>query len=110
VFAEIGRRIKDLGSELVKKVDTVFGWEITKDGKTVAQWTIDLKSGTGALHKGPYSGHVDVTFTVSDGDFMEVVQGTINPQKAFLAGKLKIRGNIMKSQKLEIILKDYAKL
>uniref|UniRef100_A0A3P8TUS7 Hydroxysteroid (17-beta) dehydrogenase 4 n=1 Tax=Amphiprion percula TaxID=161767 RepID=A0A3P8TUS7_AMPPE len=110
VFAEIGRRIKDLGSELLKKVNAVFGWEITKDGKTAAQWTIDLKNGSGSLHKGPYSGKADVTFTVSDEDFMEVVQGKVNPQKAFFSGKLKVRGNIMLSQKLEVILKDYAKL
>uniref|UniRef100_A0A674B979 Hydroxysteroid (17-beta) dehydrogenase 4 n=1 Tax=Salmo trutta TaxID=8032 RepID=A0A674B979_SALTR len=72
--------------------------------------SIDLKTGAGALHKGPYSGKTDVTITVSDDDFMEVVQGKLNPQKAFFAGKLKVRGNIMLSQKLEVILKDYAKL
>ncbi|XP_049907689.1 peroxisomal multifunctional enzyme type 2 [Epinephelus moara] len=110
VFAEIGRRIKDMGSELVKKVNAVFGWEITNDGKTAAQWTIDLKNGSGSLHKGPYSGKADVTFTVSDEDFMEVVQGKLNPQKAFFSGKLKVKGNILLSQKLEVILKDYAKL
>lgn len=110
VFAEIGRRIKDLGSELVKKVNAVFGWEIMKDGQRAAQWTIDLKNGSGSLHKGPYSGKADVTFTVSDDDFMEVVQGKLNPQKAFFSGKLKVRGNIMLSQKLEVILKDHARL
>ncbi|CAB1319345.1 unnamed protein product [Coregonus sp. 'balchen'] len=92
VFAEIGRRIKDLGAEMVKKVNAVFGWEITKGGNTAAH------------------GKTDVTFTVSDDDFMEVVKGKLNPQKAFFAGKLKVRGNIMLSQKLEVILKDYAKL
>ncbi|XP_034452916.1 peroxisomal multifunctional enzyme type 2 [Hippoglossus hippoglossus] len=110
VFAEIGRRVKDAGSELVKKVNAVFGWEITKDGKNTAQWTIDLKNGSGCVHEGPYSGKTDVTFTVSDEDFMEVVQGKLNPQKAFFSGKLKVRGNIMLSQKLEVILKDHAKL
>ncbi|XP_034728084.1 peroxisomal multifunctional enzyme type 2 isoform X1 [Etheostoma cragini] len=111
VFAEIGRRIKDIGSEMVKKVNAVFSWEITKAGKNpAAQWTIDLKNGSGSLHRGPYSGKADVTFTVSDEDFMEVVQGKLNPQKAFFSGKLKVRGNIMLSQKLEVILKDYAKL
>ncbi|XP_070820743.1 peroxisomal multifunctional enzyme type 2 [Chaetodon trifascialis] len=110
VFAEIGRRVKDTGSELVKKVNAVFGWEITKDGKTAAQWTIDLKNGSGSVQKGPFSGKVDVTFTVADEVFMEVVQGKINPQKAFFSGKLKVRGNVMLSQKLEVILKDYAKL
>uniref|UniRef100_A0A3Q2QXS3 Peroxisomal multifunctional enzyme type 2 n=1 Tax=Fundulus heteroclitus TaxID=8078 RepID=A0A3Q2QXS3_FUNHE len=110
VFAEIGRRVADLGSELVKKVNAVFGWEITKDGKKAADWTIDLKNGSGSLLKGPYGGKADVTFTVSDEDFMQVVTGKLPPQKAFFSGKLKVRGNIMLSQKLEVILKDYAKL
>ncbi|KAG7237539.1 hypothetical protein INR49_032156 [Caranx melampygus] len=47
VFAEIGRRIKDLGSELVKKVNAVFGWEITKDGKNAAQWSVLLRQAEG---------------------------------------------------------------
>uniref|UniRef100_A0A3P9PHR3 Hydroxysteroid (17-beta) dehydrogenase 4 n=1 Tax=Poecilia reticulata TaxID=8081 RepID=A0A3P9PHR3_POERE len=110
VFAEIGRRVKDLGSELVKKVNAVFGWEITKGGEKAAEWTIDLKNGSGSVLRGPPGGKVDVTFTLSDEDFMEVVTGKLQPQKAFFSGKLKVRGNIMLSQKLEVILKDYAKL
>ncbi|XP_035235660.1 peroxisomal multifunctional enzyme type 2 [Anguilla anguilla] len=110
VFEEIGRRIKTLGAEMVRKVNAVFGWEITKAGSVAAQWTIDLKSGEGSLHKGPFGGKVDVTLTLSDEDFMDVVLGKLNPQKAFFGGKLKMRGNIMLSQKLEMILKDHAKL
>ncbi|MBN3310730.1 DHB4 enzyme, partial [Amia calva] len=110
VFAEIGRRIIDVGKDLVKKVNAVFQWEITKGGNSVAQWTIDLKNGTGSLYKGASKVKSDVTFSLSDEDFMEVVQGKLNPQKAFFAGKLKVKGNIMLSQKLEAILKDYAKL
>ncbi|XP_061135594.1 peroxisomal multifunctional enzyme type 2 [Syngnathus typhle] len=110
VFAEIGRRIQESGSELVKKVNAVFGWEITKDGKNVAEWTIDLKNGSGALHRGTYSGKMDVTFTASDDNFMAIVQDKLNPQKAFFSGELKIRGNVMLGQKLEVILKDHARL
>ncbi|CAL8330718.1 unnamed protein product [Arctogadus glacialis] len=110
VFAEIGRRIQASGAALVEQVKGVFGWEITQDGKTVAQWTIDLKNGAGALHEGPYSGKADVSIAVSDADFMALVQGKVNPQQAFMAGKLKIKGNIMLGQKLDIILKDVAKL
>uniref|UniRef100_A0A665TJQ3 Peroxisomal multifunctional enzyme type 2 n=1 Tax=Echeneis naucrates TaxID=173247 RepID=A0A665TJQ3_ECHNA len=84
VFEEIRRRIKDLGSELVKKVNAVFSWEITKDGKNAAQWTIDLKNGGGALHKGPYPGKADLTFTVSDENFVQMVQGKLNPQKVMI--------------------------
>ncbi|XP_048065393.1 peroxisomal multifunctional enzyme type 2 [Megalobrama amblycephala] len=110
VFAEIGRRIRDLGEELVKKVNAVLAWEIMKDGKRVRQWTMDLKTGRGALLRDADGGRADVTFTVADEDFMDVVMGKLNPQKAFFAGKLKVKGNIMLSQKLEAVLKDYAKL
>ncbi|KAL8203490.1 UNVERIFIED_CONTAM: hypothetical protein K2H54_055466 [Gekko kuhli] len=110
VFEEIGRRIKELGNQLVKKVNAVFQWNIIKDGKTAVQWTIDLKNGSGELYQGPARGKADTTFTLSDEDFMDMVVGNINPQKAFFSGKLKVKGNIMLSQKLETILKDYAKL
>ncbi|NXD46161.1 DHB4 enzyme, partial [Copsychus sechellarum] len=110
VFQEIGRRVKEMGNELVKKVNAIFQWDITKDGKTAMQWTIDLKNGSGAVYPGPARSSADTTFTLSDEDFMDVVQQKINPQKAFFSGKLKVKGNIMLSQKLEMILKDYAKL
>ncbi|NWW14899.1 DHB4 enzyme, partial [Oreocharis arfaki] len=110
VFEEIGRRVKEMGNELVKKVNAIFQWDITKDGKTAMQWTIDLKNGSGAVYQGPAKSSADTTFTLSDEDFMDVVQQKVNPQKAFLSGKLKVKGNIMLSQKLEMILKDHAKL
>uniref|UniRef100_A0A8D0GFZ9 Hydroxysteroid 17-beta dehydrogenase 4 n=1 Tax=Sphenodon punctatus TaxID=8508 RepID=A0A8D0GFZ9_SPHPU len=110
VFEEIGCRIKEAGNQLVKKVNAIFQWDITKDGKTAMQWTIDLKNDSGELYRGPARGKADTTFILSDQDFMEVVLGKINPQEAFFSGKLKLKGNIMLSQKLETILKDYAKL
>ncbi|XP_053557568.1 peroxisomal multifunctional enzyme type 2 isoform X1 [Bombina bombina] len=110
VFEEISRRIKDVGEQMVKKVNAVFQWDITKGGNTAAQWTIDLKNGSGEVYRGKVRGRADTFFTLSDQDFMDLVLGKLNPQKAFFAGKLKVKGNIMLSQKLEVILKDYAKL
>ncbi|NWU96599.1 DHB4 enzyme, partial [Upupa epops] len=81
VFEEIGRRVKQIGSELVKKVNAVFQWNITKDGETAMQWTIDLKNGCGAVYQGPARSSADTTFTLSDEDFMDVVLQKINPQK-----------------------------
>lgn len=39
VFGEIGRRLKDVGREVVKKVNAVFEWHITKGGSTAAKWS-----------------------------------------------------------------------
>ncbi|MXQ83728.1 hypothetical protein E5288_WYG002297 [Bos mutus] len=110
VFEEIGRRLQGIGQEVVKKVHAVFEWHITKGENTAAKWTIDLKTGSGKVYQGPAKGSADVTITLSDEDFMEVVLGKLDPQKAVFSGRLKARGNILLSQKLQMILKDYAKL
>ncbi|XP_040097629.1 peroxisomal multifunctional enzyme type 2 isoform X1 [Oryx dammah] len=110
VFEEIGRRLQGIGQEVVKKVGAVFEWHITKGESPAAKWTIDLKTGSGKVYQGPAKGSADVTITLSDEDFMEVVLGKLDPQKAFFSGRLKARGNILLSQKLQMILKDYAKL
>lgn len=110
IFEEIGRRLKDVGHDVAKRVNAVFEWHITKGGNTVAKWTIDLKNGSGKVYQGPAKGSADTTFILSDEDFMEVVLGKLDPQKAFFSGRLKAKGNIMLSQKLQLILKDYAKL
>ena len=39
MFEEIGRRLGDIGREVVKKVDAVFEWHITKGGNTAAKWS-----------------------------------------------------------------------
>lgn len=39
VFGEIGRRLKDVGREVVKKVNAVFEWHITKGGNAAAKWS-----------------------------------------------------------------------
>ncbi|XP_047411388.1 peroxisomal multifunctional enzyme type 2 [Sciurus carolinensis] len=110
VFEAIRRRLKDVGHEVVKKVNAVFEWHITKGGDIAAKWTIDLKNECGKVYKGPAKGSADTTIIISDDDFMEVVLGKLDPQKAFFSGRLKARGNIMLSQKLQMILKDYSKL
>ncbi|XP_075397542.1 peroxisomal multifunctional enzyme type 2 isoform X2 [Tenrec ecaudatus] len=110
VFEEIGRRLKDVGHEVVKTVNGAFEWHITKNGKVAAKWTIDLKSGSGQMYQGPAKGSADITIVISDEDFMQVVLGKLDPQKAFFSGQLKAKGNIMLAQKLQLILKDYAKL
>lgn len=63
------------------------------------------------LYEGAPSGiNADTTLTVSDDDFVDIALGKINPQVAFMRGKLKISGNIMLTQKLVPLLKSGPKL
>lgn len=70
---------------------------------------MDLKTPE-VYNTSPKSGKADTTMTVSDTDLIEIASGSLNPQVAYLKGKLKIAGNIMLAQKLGPLLKSEAKL
>ncbi|XP_020646196.2 SCP2 sterol-binding domain-containing protein 1 [Pogona vitticeps] len=110
IFEEMGRRISEAGNQLVNKVNAVFQWDIMNGGKIVAQWTLDLKTGSGEVYRGASRKPANTMFILSDHDFMELALGKIKPQKAFLVGKVKVKGNILLSHKLEMLLKEYMKL
>lgn len=108
VFAKIQEEVAK-NPDKVKSIGGVFLYNITDNGKTVKQWTLDLK--TPVVHDGPpKSGKADTTLTVSDGDLIEMASGALNPQVAYMKGKFKISGNIMLAQKLGPLLKSESKL
>merc|ERR1739838_784284 len=88
------------GKALIPKVSAVFGFEITKKKgqKPTLIYEIDLKSGQGAVaQRKPAS--ADATFTMTDDDFEKVCMGKLNPQIAFMQGKMKIKGHMGKASK-----------
>ncbi|KAM6164889.1 SCP2 sterol-binding domain-containing protein 1 [Rhynchocyon petersi] len=109
VFEDISRHIKEVGAQLVKKVNAIFQLNITKDGKTILQWTVDLKNGPGDMYPGSARLPADTVFTIPEPIFMELVLGKMSPQKAFLAGKFKVSGKVLLGQKLERVFKDWAR-
>ncbi|XP_060533989.1 peroxisomal multifunctional enzyme type 2-like isoform X2 [Cylas formicarius] len=91
-----------------KSIGGVFLYNITKDGKQVKQWTMDLKNAK--VFQGTPEGKPSTTLTISDEDFLLLAEGKLQPQQAFMKGKLKITGNLMLAQKLAPLLKTNAKL
>lgn len=70
---------------------------------------LDLKKGE--VYEGqPKGGKADTTLTVSDSDMVDIAFGKLQAQAAYMRGKLKIKGNIMLTQKLVPLLKSGPKL
>ena len=61
-------------------------------------WTLDLKNGSGSLTKGK-NGKADATFALTDQDAVDLFDKKLNPQTAFMQGKMKIKGNMGAAQK-----------
>lgn len=92
--------LAEKGKDLVPKIKAVYQFSvITKKGGPVVQtWTIDLKNGNGSIKKGA-EGTPDCVFTVLDDDVIAMANKTLNPQQAFMSGKMKIKGNMAAATK-----------
>ncbi|KAF8356037.1 dhs-28 [Pristionchus pacificus] len=105
LFQEIADGIKADPSS-VSKVKQTFTYIITDNaGRELGKFTLDFKSATPSVYLGDCrNGNAAVTVTVADQVFMDLAAGKENPQKAFMSGKIKAKGNIMLLQKLQTIL------
>ncbi|GIL89701.1 hypothetical protein Vretimale_16638 [Volvox reticuliferus] len=102
LLQQLAKSLESEGPALAKRIKGVVVFKI--DGE---EWTLDLSEGTdGKLYKGaPESGDKpDLTLTMSDQNFAQLVMGKLNPQQAFLMQKLKINGSMAMAMKLQPIL------
>ena len=104
LFKGLEQALSKEGEKLVKMFKGVALFKI--DGQ---DFLLDLKNGSGKLYLDGSSGSgapkADVTLTMSDDVFVKLASGKLQPQMAFIQGKLKIQGNIALSMKLTPVLK-----
>jgi putative sterol carrier protein len=83
-------------------VDVVFQFKIS--GPDGGDWNATVKDGVCQVHEGVHASPT-TTILMSDEDFVGLIQGTVNAMQAYTSGKLKIEGDLMKSQLIEKIFK-----
>ena len=99
LFESMVPHLASTGKDLVAKIKAVFHFEVLPAAGAQGVWfTVDLKNGNGAISKGQ-NGKADATFTLLDDDLIAVANGTLNPQVAFMQGKMKIKGNMAMATK-----------
>jgi putative sterol carrier protein len=87
--------------ETSKAVNSIYEFNITGDNGGV--WTVDLTKEPGVVTAGS-GGTAKCTVTCSSPDFMNIVSGKMNPQMAFMSGKLKIKGDMGLAMKLQKVI------
>ncbi|KAL6708899.1 hypothetical protein ACN47E_002306 [Coniothyrium glycines] len=108
-FDEISRALSASPADrkdALKKGGAIFAFTLKNPAGEQESWYIDLKdSGTVGRGAAPAGKKAAVTLSLSDAEFANLVAGKANAQKLFMAGKLKVKGDVMKATRLTDILK-----
>ena len=88
-------------AEKIAVINAIYEFQIS--GPNGGTWTMDLTAPGGQVSSGS-SGKANCTVTMEDENFIKLVTGQLNPQMAFMTGKLKVAGNMGLALKLANIL------
>lgn len=99
IFAKMPERFN---SEAAKNLYAVFQYNIT--GNQGGKWYTVIDNGKLDIQKGQHE-DPNITLTMSESDYVDMVEGRLNGQMAYLNGKLKINGDITLALKLASLFK-----
>lgn len=88
--------------EAAAGVDVVFQFSISGDAG--GEWHVTVKDGECEVEEGVHSKPTTI-IKMTDEDFMEYVGGKLPAMQAYTAGRLKVEGDLMKSQLIEKLFK-----
>jgi putative sterol carrier protein len=83
-------------------VDVVFQYKISGAGG--GDWYATVRDNTCEVKEGAHDSPT-TTILMSEEDFLSLIKGKLNAMQAFTSGKLKIEGDLMKSQLIEKLFK-----
>ena len=83
-----------------KAVNAVYLFDLTGDDG--GKWTVNLKDAPGTSEGD--AGGAQCTITMAASDFVDMVEGRLNGQMAFMSGKLKVQGDMSLAMKLQQVI------
>ncbi len=86
--------------DVVTKINSSYKFIINGDGG--GTWVVDLTKPGGAITAG--DGDAKCSITMASQDFVDLMNGKLNPQMAFMSGKLKVAGDMGLALKLGSLL------
>ena len=91
----------NINKEKAEKIGGTFQFKITGDNG--GDWYIDLTKDSDWISEGTME-DPRCTITISDEDWIGIIDGSLNAQMAFMSGKLKVAGDMALSLKLQSLL------
>ena len=105
VFAAMGKAVEVQGPSLIQQVAGTIQFDIKQGDGTTKSWTANLKDAPGAVTDGPVEG-ADLVVGMTEEDFLGMHDGTLDPQVAFMSGKILFVGDIALAFKLGTVIQS----
>ncbi len=87
--------------DVIAKINAIYQFNIGGPGG--GSWAVDCTQPGGKVHAGT-AANARCTVAATDQHFLDIVNGKLNAQMAFMSGKLKIQGDMGAAMKLQQIL------
>lgn len=98
VFGKIGERLS-ANPDSTAGIDAVYQFSLEGGDN----WFINLRGDTRSVTQ-DFDGSADCTITMTEENFLALTKGDLNPQMAFMTGKIKVAGDLSKAMKLQKVL------
>lgn len=100
LFDSLSARIAER-PELLEEVGAVFQFDVS--GPDGGSWTVNLREAPIGVVAGA-ADDADCVITVGQVDLEGILGGTVDPQMAFMMGRVKVAGNFMLATRLRALL------
>ena len=101
IISNLNQKIETADPSKMKGVDAVYQFDLSGDNGGVLHVTVDdgKLNVVEEAHDNP-----NITITMAADDFNSMLDGKLNATSAFMAGKLKVKGDMALAMKLQSLL------
>ena len=90
----------NFNSEKAAGLKAVYQWDVTGDGG--GKWNAEIADGACNVAEGEHASP-NITITVAAQDWLDILNGKLDGQMAFMSGKLKVKGDMSLAMKLKTL-------
>ncbi len=91
-----------INPDAAKGMSSVIQFKLSGDGG--GDYYVEIKDGTAKVSEGTHASP-SMTMTLAASDYVDLINGKLNGQMAFMSGKLKIAGDMGLAMKMQTLFK-----